>query len=86
VRTSRTMAINGRSQLTVTMRVPSGLKAALGTEIVLPLNSSTSKPDRASHTFRVWSSLPVTTRVPSWPLSSGTSEPDRASHTFAVWS
>ena len=54
-------------------------------------------PVRASHTFAVWSALPVTIRVPSGlnatlahrpvcPFSSSRGVPVRASHTFAVLS
>ena len=49
----------------MTIRVPSGLNAALDTQPVCPLSSSTGVPVRASQTFAVWSPLPVTIRVPS---------------------
>ncbi len=62
---------------------------------VCPFSSSRGVPVRASHTFAVWSPLPVTMRVPSGlnatlitparvPLESSRAVPVRASHTFAV--
>ena len=49
----------------VTMRVPSGLNAALDIWSVWPLSSSRGVPSCASQTFAVRSQLPVTMRVPS---------------------
>ena len=47
------------------MRLPSGLNATLCTTFVCPFSSNWGVPVRASHTFAVWSQLPVTMRVPS---------------------
>ena len=49
----------------MTIRVPSGLNATLVTALHVPFELETACPVRASHTFAVWSSLPVTIRVPS---------------------
>jgi hypothetical protein len=49
----------------VTMRVASGLNAALFTTPVCPESVASAAPVLASHTRAVWSSDAVTTRVPS---------------------
>ena len=49
----------------MTMRWPSGLNATQYTAAVCPLRTRSSWPFSASHTFAVWSTLPVTMRLPS---------------------
>ena len=60
VRASQTLAL--RSELPVTIRVPSGLNETLSTSAKCPRRSNTNCPVRASQTFAVRSELPLAIR------------------------
>ena len=79
----------------MTIRLPSGLNATEVTIFVCPLSVTVSLPVFASHSFTVFSQLPVTIRLPSGlnateltallcPLRVRISRPVLASHSFAV--